>query len=114
VLPLFRKLKEKYPQIEIDEVETFFNNSKNMEELAHAMIDFGEYLRKFIPAFYKIYILGFKLYPLVSKVRYADFEEDFDPIETFTVTHPIVNEQPRLHKLALNAVDVLESIIFRR
>jgi hypothetical protein len=111
VLPLFRKLKEKYPQIEIDEVETFFNNSKNMEELANVMIDFGEYLREFIPAFYKIYILGFILYPLISKVRYPDFEGDFNPIGIFTAAHPIINQQPRLHKLALNAVEVLEAII---
>ncbi len=111
ILPLFRKLKEKYPEIDIDEIDTFFNDPINLEELAHAMIDFGEYLQKFIPAFYKIYILGFILYPLVSKVRYPDFEEDFNPTEIFTAGHPLIIQQPRLQKLATNSIEILESIV---
>lgn len=111
ILPLVHKLKNKYPAIEIDEIDTFFLDDNNLDELAHTMLDFGEYLRKFILAFYKIYILGFILYPLVSKVRYPDSEGDFDPIETFTADHPLICQQPRLHKLASNALEVLKSII---
>ncbi len=111
ILPLFHKLKEKYPQIDIDEIDTFFNDSNNKDALAHTMLDFVEYLRKFIPAFHKMYILGFILYPLVSKVRYPDFGEGFDPIQTFTTDHPLINQQPRLHKLASNSVEVLEVIM---
>ncbi|MBI1783074.1 MAG: HEPN domain-containing protein [Sphingobacteriales bacterium] len=111
ILPLVHKLKNKYPAIEIDEIDTFFLDDNNLDELAHTMLDFGEYLRKFIPAFYKIYILGFILYPLVSKVRYPDFEEKFDPMNIFTINHPLVNQQPRLHKLASTALGILESIM---
>jgi HEPN domain-containing protein len=113
ILPLFQKLKDKYPQIDIVEIETFFNDANNMDEFAHALIDFGEYLRKFNPAFYKIYTLGLVLYPLVSKVRYPDFEDEFDPIKVFTADHPLINQQPRLHKLASSALEALESIMDR-
>jgi HEPN domain len=108
IVPLVQELKNKYPAIEID---IFFLDDNNLDELAHTMLDFGEYLRKFIPAFYKIYILGFILYPLVSNVRYPDFEGDFDPNETFTADHPLICHQLRLQKLASKALEVLESII---
>lgn len=94
ILPLFQKLKDKYPQIDIVEIETFFNDANNIDEFAHALIDFGEYLRKFIPAFYKMCTLGLVLYPLVSKVRYPEFEDEFDLIKIFTVDHPLINQQP--------------------
>lgn len=111
IFSLSYNLKTKYPQIDIQELDTFFNDAANMNEFANCMIDFGEYLRKFIHAFYEIYVLGFILYPLVSKVRYPDFETDFDLLKTFTPAHPLINQQQRLHKLALTAAEVLESIM---
>lgn len=111
VLPRFHELKDKYPQIDIVDVEIFFTDVNNMDEFAHTMIDFGKYVIKFIPAFYKIHTLGLILYPLVSKVRYPDFDDKFDPAKVFTADHPLINQQPRLHKLASSALESLEAII---
>lgn len=111
ILSLSSKLKEKYLHIDIEVIENFVNDTINMDEFANCMLDFGEYLRKFIPAFYKIYILGFILYPLVSKLRYPDFKDDFDPLDVFTAGHPLIDQRSTLHRLASNALEVLESII---